>query len=208
MLKVIDTPGLCHPGKKEEKWAETQIAKCLACLDQGPNIILLTIGCREKPGRECEEILTSLKELFGPDCFKHVIIVFTGLDDLDGKIEEDLSEENDVTINKIKLFATEAGARYIGFSNIASQYDLNKYIEDLLKLCEKVITVNEHKHYSFTSSEFINQIVNEQFPKDFNDEKCNILPQILKDILHPRPAPPLVWSWLRSIMSYILGFRK
>ncbi|KAK6295572.1 hypothetical protein J4Q44_G00332850 [Coregonus suidteri] len=75
-LNVVDTPGVLETKKETPKCIYKEILKCLELSSPGPHVFLLVV----KLGPWHPEDQTSVEaveKLFGPEVFKHVIVLFT-----------------------------------------------------------------------------------------------------------------------------------
>ncbi|XP_070182494.1 GTPase IMAP family member 7-like [Littorina saxatilis] len=112
----------------------------------GPNAILYVV----KVGRYTDEEFRTyarLKSLFDDDVIRHMIVVFTGGDELEkhGKTIDDVvaaAPEN------LKTVLEECEYRHVTFSNYANDESKKSQVEQLLRMVQSVVIQNDNTPYS------------------------------------------------------------
>ncbi|XP_025111101.1 GTPase IMAP family member 4-like [Pomacea canaliculata] len=78
-IEVTDTPGVCDTHRDKQD-IQKEIAKCLATMSPGPDAILLVISGERRFTDEEHKAFLDLKEVFGEDLTKYLILVFTAIE--------------------------------------------------------------------------------------------------------------------------------
>ncbi|KAK9978857.1 hypothetical protein ABG768_020595 [Culter alburnus] len=139
-VHVIDCPDLLDPDLNKEKLEmlkEQLVSGCSA----GLSSVLLTVPLEEPVGNE-EEILDFIKDVFGPEVQKYIMILFTHgneLKDLDETIDEHLQQKDCADLQRL---LTECGERFY-FFNIKSKSD--NQVQGLLQKIEGMMAQNGGK---------------------------------------------------------------
>ncbi|XP_052203062.1 immune-associated nucleotide-binding protein 9-like [Diospyros lotus] len=137
ILNVIDTPGIfdftpeTHMGER--------IVECVKLAKDGIHAVLLVFSVRSRFSKEEESSLRCLRELFGEKIIYHVIVVFTGGDELEEEgvaLEEYLGRCCPVPL---KDLLEQCGNRMVLFDNKTK--DEAKKAEQLQKLVALINTV-------------------------------------------------------------------
>ncbi|KAI3359829.1 hypothetical protein L3Q82_013820 [Scortum barcoo] len=93
-LVIVDTPGLCS-AERDNNEIVKEIKKSISHAAPGPHVFLLVL----KLGRftvEEKVMVTTIKQIFGEDVTKHILVLFTHGGDLDpGQTIEDFIKGND-----------------------------------------------------------------------------------------------------------------
>lgn len=76
---MTDTPGVCDTHRDKQD-IQKEIAKCLATMSPGPDAILLVISGERRFTDEEHKAFLDLKEVFGEDLTKYLILVFTAIE--------------------------------------------------------------------------------------------------------------------------------
>lgn len=162
IVEVTDTPGLCDT-HLPEKDIYKEVAKSVAVAEPGPNVIVFTLRCDRRFTQEEYKAYQKIQELFSLKMNKYLILVFNGLDCYDDC--DTIEEQRNSLCEEIKRFekplsdmVKEAGHRYFGINNKASQDDKDRQIQDLLRLMKDLVRQNgEEAYYSTELTEEIKQ---------------------------------------------------
>ncbi|XP_048015396.1 GTPase IMAP family member 4-like isoform X1 [Megalobrama amblycephala] len=114
-VHVIDCPDLLDPDLNKEKlemMKEQLVSGCSA----GLSSVLLTVPLEEPVGNE-EEILDSIKNLFGPEVQKYIMILFTHEDELEDLDEPQTIDEYLQNHPDLQRLVTECGGKFHCFNN-------------------------------------------------------------------------------------------
>lgn len=142
-IVVVDTPGIFDT---EVPNAETrnEIARCILLTSPGPHALLLVIPV----GRYTPEDHRATKEMlkmFGPSARKHIILLFTRKDDLDGMDIQDYLRQADKGIGEL---VSQFRGRYCAFNNKAIGAEQENQREELLTLVQRVLMENDGEYYT------------------------------------------------------------
>lgn len=142
-IVVVDTPGIFDT---EVPNAETlkEIARCILLTSPGPHALLLVIPV----GRYTPEDHRATKEMlkmFGPSARKHIILLFTRKDDLDGMDIQDYLRQADKGIGGL---VSQFRGRYCAFNNKAIGAEQENQREELLTLVQRVLMENDGEYYT------------------------------------------------------------
>ncbi|XP_070279806.1 GTPase IMAP family member 7-like [Myotis yumanensis] len=143
-LLVVDTPGLFDTKETLETTCE-EISRCVLFSCPGPHAIILVLQL----GRYTEEeqrTVALIKAIFGVAAMKHMILLFTRKDDLDGKTLSDFLDESDGNLQNI---IKECGSRCCAFNNkTADEAEKEAQLQELVELIEEMVRKNEEAYFS------------------------------------------------------------
>ncbi|XP_036184847.1 GTPase IMAP family member 7 [Myotis myotis] len=144
-LLVVDTPGLFDTKEKLQTTCE-EISKCVLFSCPGPHAIILVLQL----GRYTEEeqrTVALIKAIFGELAMKHMIMLFTRKDDLDGKTLSEFLQESDVDLKNI---LEECGSRCCAFNNKqnADEAEKEAQLQELVEMIEKMVWENRETYFS------------------------------------------------------------
>ncbi|XP_058388903.1 GTPase IMAP family member 7-like [Diceros bicornis minor] len=142
-LLVVDTPGLFDTGKNWETTCE-EINKCVLFSCPGPHAIVVVLQLRRYTEEE-QKTVAMIKNLFGKEAMKHMIILFTHKDDLEDQSLSDFIAAEDV---KLRNVIQECGNRYCAFNNRADEAEKEAQVQELVELVEKMVHDNGGAHFS------------------------------------------------------------
>lgn len=149
-LLIVDTPTLF--GSSVDEYSMWEMSKIVGITYPGFDVMIVVV----KIGRFTEQEKVAfqyIKRLFGSDVYNRVIILFTGLDNLDA----DGMEFNDYVNNHIrsdlKHLIHECGKRVVGFNNRADETTRNGQVKVLLDMVECVVESNVHVYPTYNSIE-------------------------------------------------------
>ncbi|KAK7479756.1 hypothetical protein BaRGS_00029032, partial [Batillaria attramentaria] len=129
-ISVVDTPGV-HATDRSTEDVANEIAKCILLSSPGPHAFLMVINLNQRFTDQEYAAYTMLKELFGPEVKKYVIVAFSWADQL-----EQTSIENylrDVP-GRLKEILSETGKRYLVFNNKGDKSTKAQQVRQLLSL--------------------------------------------------------------------------
>ncbi|XP_015427386.1 PREDICTED: GTPase IMAP family member 7-like [Myotis davidii] len=143
-LQVVDTPGLFDTKEKLKSTCE-EISKCVLLSRPGPHAIILVL----RLGRYTEEeqkTVALIKVIFGKEVMKHMIVLFTRKDNLDGQTLSTFMEGSDVNLQSI---IKECGNRCCAFNNRSvDEAEKEAQLQELVKMIEEMVGKNRGSHFS------------------------------------------------------------
>jgi GTPase Era involved in 16S rRNA processing len=147
-LVVFDTPGFLGD-KLEETHEEVEniyriFQSCFWATCPGFHAIAIVISIgRFTP--EHRQVIENIKRIFGPDCMKFVVLVFTKIDILEHKCLDDVLKTAD---GHLKGYLEENHNTYVGVNNKAQGEANDKQIKQFIAKVEEIYDRNGRKHYT------------------------------------------------------------
>lgn len=138
-ILVVDTPGLFDTKEKLNNTCK-EISKCVLFSSPGPHAVIMVLQLNRYTEEE-QKTFAMIKALFGESVTKHMIVLFTRKEDLEGRSLSDFIAEADVSL---KNMVKECGSRCIAFSNRADKAEKEVQVQELMELIEKMILNNAH----------------------------------------------------------------
>ena len=147
---VVDTPTLF--GASNDGYSIRELAKIIGITYPGFHVLIVVI----KIGRFTEEEKNTfryIERIFGSEVFETIVILFTGLDNL----EADDMQFHDYINNHIRselkyIIFSKCGGRVVGFNNRADETNRNSQVNELLRMVECVYERNRYRQPIFHSS--------------------------------------------------------
>lgn len=146
-LFVTDTPGFCDTRMTRSDVTKA-IVKSIALISPGPHAIVLVLAIARFT-TEDQNVVQMFFELFGEKMYKHMIVVFTGRDN----IERDGMSIQNYVLDEYKMFEDllkKCDQRYLAFDNTPELPSTKRDndAEQLILLVEHVISKNKGQCYS------------------------------------------------------------
>ncbi|XP_050957533.1 GTPase IMAP family member 7 isoform X1 [Labeo rohita] len=143
-ITLVDTPGMFDTDISEEELLKQEISKCINMTAPGPHAIILVI--KFGPFTEEERLsVEKIRAIFGEEADKHTFVLFTHGDEVEGSIEEHLSEASE----DLKEILSHCGGRYHVFNN-KDMEDRNQVVE-LLEKVDAMVAANGGHYYTSDS---------------------------------------------------------
>ena len=143
-LLVVDTPGLFDTKKKLPTTCK-EISQCVLFSCPGPHAIILVVPL----GRFTEEehkTVELIKVIFGDQVMKHMIVLFTRKEELEGQKLSSYLENAD---KRLKTIMSESGNRCCAFTNKnADEAEKEAQLQELVELIEALVQENGGAHFS------------------------------------------------------------
>ncbi|XP_025082574.1 GTPase IMAP family member 4-like [Pomacea canaliculata] len=168
-IEVTDTPGVCDTHRTKED-IQKEIAKCVATVTPGPHAVLMVFKGGDRFTHEEGLAYEELKEIFGPELVKHMILVFTGTDNLE-RDDIDLPTAVQSAPDKLQQVLQEASGRYVGFNNKASWPERAEQRDQLLKVVRQVLKNNNDNYYSNELMKMFEKTMQEVEAKSHQDRE-------------------------------------
>ncbi|XP_050389866.1 GTPase IMAP family member 4 [Patella vulgata] len=153
-LLVIDTPGLFDT-KEPNETTSKEIVRSIALAAPGPHIYIFVIGVGRVTPEEFNTV-EILQEVFGERVIKHVIVVFTRKDELDGAPPKDFLENAPPELQDL---LKKCGHRFAFINNKADADTLQEDVDVILDLIFKTIGENQGDYYTNAMYEEAEKIV-------------------------------------------------
>ncbi|KAK7089039.1 uncharacterized protein [Littorina saxatilis] len=139
-LEIVDTPGI-SPKDGDRHGLSKDVQKWFSKLDPGPDVVLLVAKANERFKDEDYKAFQGFQRVIGDDFNKHVIIIFTGGDELTKKrttIDDDIKSAPALLQNLL----TAAKNRYMVFDNKTTSateklLQRNRLLQEIATLKEK-----------------------------------------------------------------------
>ncbi|KAK6194588.1 hypothetical protein SNE40_000197 [Patella caerulea] len=142
-LLVIDTPGLFDTKEPNEATSK-EIVRSIALAAPGPHIYIFVIGVGRFTPEEVNTV-NILQEVFGERVLKHVIVVFTRKDELDGAPTKEFVEN---APPELKDLLQKCGHRFAFINNKADADTLQEDVDVILDLIFQTIGDNRGAYYT------------------------------------------------------------
>nr|XP_016848228.1 PREDICTED: GTPase IMAP family member 1-like isoform X1 [Anolis carolinensis] len=143
-LSVIDTPALCDPDTSTTILLP-EIRRCIDLSRPGPHALVFVT----QVGRftaEDEAAANQVQALFGEEAFKHMVILFTRKEDLDGDSLEDYvwGSDNEALQGLIR----KCGGHMCAFNNRASGEERERQVSELMEKVQRMVEKEGGRHLS------------------------------------------------------------
>lgn len=138
---IVDTPGWWKffPAKFTPSRVKTEILKGVSLCSPSPNVILLAIPCGASFTEEQRKVTEGNLRLLGERVWRHVIVIFTFSDLLQGRtIEQHIESEGE----PLRWLIKKCGNRYCAVNNKSAP------IEEELHMMEEMVAGNSSFYLS------------------------------------------------------------
>uniref|UniRef100_A0A452QJQ3 AIG1-type G domain-containing protein n=1 Tax=Ursus americanus TaxID=9643 RepID=A0A452QJQ3_URSAM len=128
-LLIVDTPGLFDTKETLETTCK-EISQCVFYSCPGPHAIVMVL----QVGRymdEDQKTVNLIKAVFGKAAMKHMIVLFTRKDNLEGQSLDDYIAEADVNLRSV---IRECGNRCCAFNNRGTAAEKEAQVQELILL--------------------------------------------------------------------------
>ncbi|XP_045067591.1 GTPase IMAP family member 9-like isoform X2 [Coregonus clupeaformis] len=150
-IDVIDTPGvydilLTETVLIEKIWKQflgtdkVEIERCIEMSVPGPHVFLLVIRL-DKYTEEERKVVKYIQDNFGKKASNYTIVLFTGVDQLEGPVEEFLNDSP-----ALQTLVRVCGGRYHAFNN--KELGDRTQVRELMRKIEEMVKFNGGKHYT------------------------------------------------------------
>ncbi|XP_043995190.1 GTPase IMAP family member 4-like [Gambusia affinis] len=138
-VAVIDTPGLFDTRFGEDK-TRKDLGQCINFSAPGPHIFLVVVAIGRFTAEE-KQTVEKIQEIFGKAADRYSMVLFTRGDDLEGTIEDYLSESPD-----LQYLVSKCNGQYHVFNNRLK--DKKPQVTELLKKIRTIVDRNGGSHYT------------------------------------------------------------
>lgn len=144
-LTYFDTPGLSF--ELDEETAQKEYMNCLIKAAPGLQAILIVQKATEYTSSN-QNFLDTCTKIFGENCWKYVIFVFTHIDEL----KRDLKDQIEDADESLKRYLSKCGNRYVEINNNLKETRNDQQIKILLSTVKDLMKTNNGEIY--TNEEF------------------------------------------------------
>ncbi|KAM4874435.1 GTPase IMAP family member 7-like isoform 1-T2 [Thomomys bottae] len=142
-LIVVDTPGLFDT-KKSLQTNYVELSRCVLYSCPGPHAIVLVLRLGQYTEEE-EKTMALIKAVFGTAAMRHMVVLFTCKEELEGLSLHDFLQEADVGLQRI---IKECGNQVLAISNIAGMAEKEEQVQELVELVDKMVQKNGGAYFS------------------------------------------------------------
>ncbi|XP_073669851.1 GTPase IMAP family member 8-like [Paramisgurnus dabryanus] len=142
-ITVVDTPG--WPDSSSETEIKQEIMKCIDMCSPGPHVFLLVLPLGRFTYEEIKTLIDIMTE-FGPEAYKHMLLLFTRGDDLEGKTIEDYLKNTQEDLKKI----LEMCSGYHVFNNRDKSKNIQSQVSSILQKINRMVENNAKNCYTKT----------------------------------------------------------
>uniref|UniRef100_A0A8C6CJW8 AIG1-type G domain-containing protein n=1 Tax=Moschus moschiferus TaxID=68415 RepID=A0A8C6CJW8_MOSMO len=144
-LLVVDTPGLFNT-KETKATTCREISRCVLASCPGPHAIVLVLRLGRYTQEE-QQTVAMVKNLFGNEAMKYMIILFTGKEDLGDQSLRDFLKDADVSLRSL---LQECGERCYAVSNskYTEQAEKEAQVQELLELIDTMVQNNQGAYFT------------------------------------------------------------
>ncbi len=137
---IADTPGLFDTDMTQADVTK-EIVRCVGMTSPGPHAVILVLSVTSRFTDEERNTVDHFIKHFGKDLYKFVIVLFTGIDNLERENTTlDAYMQNIPTA--LKKVIASAGNRYIGFNNKAEPNALESQVASLFGMIDAMVSTN------------------------------------------------------------------
>ncbi|XP_037371587.1 GTPase IMAP family member 3-like [Talpa occidentalis] len=142
---VVDTPPIFEAkvSKEMKKEIAQDIEDCHKHLDPGPYVLLLVTQLGRFTEQDTQAV-KKVKKVFGAEAKRHMIILFTHKEDLEGGSLHDYVAQTDN--QSLRKLVQKCGKRYCGFNNRATGEEQRAQLEELMALVVRLVGELQGKH--------------------------------------------------------------
>lgn len=175
--------------------SKKEITKCIAVSSPGPHAILYVLSCRNRFTKEEEDTFYEMITIFGDNLYKHIIFVFTALDDIhaDNKTFEEFLKGSE---GVIKILLRKCENRVLAFNNrVSDDAENERQLKPLFDMITKMKGKAAQFYYQHKMIEETENMIREEMKRiieeknkkgekyDEVDIRTEIRSQIRDDIL-------------------------
>ncbi|XP_077354377.1 GTPase IMAP family member 8-like [Festucalex cinctus] len=159
-IQVVDTPGVLNTSRDHAS-IKREIAKCIQMTSPGPHAFLLVLQIGRFTEEE-EKSVEALEKLFGPEASRHMIVLFTCGDELNGQTIQEYVKNCDSRLRKV---INRCGGRFHVLNNKES---INRaQVVQLIQKIDDMVAANGGKIFTkeiFVDAEETTQRLNLDCP--------------------------------------------
>ncbi|XP_061086544.1 GTPase IMAP family member 7-like [Conger conger] len=170
-ITVIDTPGYFSTDCSHDE-LKPEIAKCIIECTPGPHAFLIVLPVRKQTPEE-RKVVEEILEMFGENCLKYAIVLFTHGKQLSGMPITEFVEGN----THLKKLVQKCGDRLHVIDNTEWNDENNSVqIKKLLNTIDQMVRDNGGKHYTNELLQALHQAIEKEEEEVMNQTK-GLLPK-------------------------------
>lgn len=144
-ILVVDTPSIFDEKSPDQEIYEN-IGDCYLLSAPGPHVLLLVTQLGRFTAQDTKAV-RRVKEVFGAGAMRHVVVLFTHKEDLQGgSLDEYVVNTDNYSLRSL---IQECGRRYCGFNNWATGEEQREQLEELMAVVESL--EREHQGAFYTN---------------------------------------------------------
>ncbi|KAM9164575.1 GTPase IMAP family member 8-like isoform 2-T2 [Pangshura tecta] len=177
---VIDTPDVFSPEASDtENYRE--ISHCIALSAPGPHALVLVTQLGRYTAED-KEAVKRVREIFGVESMRHMIVLFTRKEDLGGdSLKDYVSNSHNKNLKKL---IQKCKNRYCAFDNKATGAEREKQVKELMKITERMLEENGGRCYT---NELYSEV--EHMVDGGTEEKCMKIEEKLRKHMAKQRTP-------------------
>uniref|UniRef100_A0A8C3TI84 GTPase, IMAP family member 8 n=1 Tax=Chelydra serpentina TaxID=8475 RepID=A0A8C3TI84_CHESE len=141
---VVDTPGIFDTHVPMEETCR-EISRCIVVSSPGPHAIVLVVPLSRYTEEE-KTAVKRIKDIFGAESMRYMILLFTRKDDLEGNELEEFIKGCDA--QGLCELVGKFGKRYCAFNNRATGEERDAQVNELLGMVDKIVQENRGTCYT------------------------------------------------------------
>ncbi|XP_065442721.1 GTPase IMAP family member 2-like isoform X2 [Chrysemys picta bellii] len=140
-LVVIDTPAIFDQNVCDTETYK-EIVRCITLSAPGPHALLLVTQVKRYT-EEDREAVKRVEEIFGVEAMRHMIVLFTRKEDLDGKTLRDYVRNNE----DLERLIQKCGNRCCAFNNKITGKEQAEQVSELIEMIQGMDRENGGRYY-------------------------------------------------------------
>lgn len=200
-LILVDTPAMFNTNMSEEE-SFREMAKVIGLTSPGVHAVIVVV----KVGRFTEQERKSfekVRRLFGFQIFERLIILFTGVDNLDADGYTFQEYVKHHIKPELKNLVLNCGNRAIGFNNRASERERDDHVEALLRMIESIMQKNQNTYYNDTIYDMAADMFEEEENKRGNAESWKSKEDLQREIRRAIEKEDGVEEFLNNLIEQL-----
>ncbi|XP_014643128.1 PREDICTED: GTPase IMAP family member 5-like [Ceratotherium simum simum] len=133
-ILVVDTPSIFEANAQTQEIYK-DIGDCYLLLAPGPHVLLLVTQLGRFTAQDTVAV-RRVKEIFGAGAMRHMVVLFTHKEDLDGGSLDDYIANTDN--HSLRILVQECGGRYCAFNNRATGEEQKEQLAQLMAVVERL----------------------------------------------------------------------
>ncbi|KAG6922041.1 GTPase, IMAP family member 1 [Chelydra serpentina] len=177
---VIDMPDIFSPEASDTE-TYREISHCIVFSAPGPHALVLVTQLGRYT-EEDKETVKRVREIFGVEAMRHMIVLFTRKEDLGGDSLKVYVRNSD---NKnLKELIQACKYRYCAFNNKATGAERDKQVNELMRITERMVKENGGRCYT---NELYSEV--ERMGDGGTEEKCMKMEEKVREHIAKQKTP-------------------